>query len=103
MNETDEERKLVYDILFDAFDSAFWAGDFAAVDWFIAGLDPEDMSTLAVVSLLTHGWHARDKLNELVPFFLKAERTLLAREGERGARLLLNRDPREPRRMGWTT
>lgn len=89
------DRRLTYEIFFDSFDRAFYAGDFRAVDWFISGLDPEGLATEAIIGCLTMGWHARDQLNELVPFFLRAEPVVVARLGKtRAENLLKNRDPR---------
>lgn len=89
------DRVLTYDIFFDAFDKAFWAGEFEAVDWFIADLDPEGMSSEMIVGCLTMGWHAREHLKELGPFYDRAVSSLTKRLGsERTYNLTKNRNPR---------
>lgn len=91
------DRRLTYDIFFDAFDRAFWAGEFKAVDWFISGLDPEQMSAEMVVGCLTMGWHARGHLTALGPFYDLALLTLTKRLGaETTYNLTKNRNPRDP-------
>lgn len=59
--------------------SATRTGNFAALDWFLDGLDPKEMTEYQIVTLLHWCWHVRDVLNVLPWFHWTAQDKLGAR------------------------
>lgn len=82
-----------YEIV-SAFERAFSHGKFQAADWMLSGLDPWGMTPEQTISVLSICWHARGALEQLKPFYDRAEEALVDTLGvERAFSLLQMRQP----------
>ncbi len=87
--DDDEDERM--DLVFEALDDAFCAGEFALVDARLPLVDVTQHNPTVLLGILTMTWHAKEHLPSRPAFLDAAEASMRERLGnERAAKLLEN-------------